>query len=401
MSSIVYLTCEIKGRDFKSRLLIAAHLLKLGYHVVVGQQWSIGHNAPNALRGCVLFKTANRIQAEAMRHFKDLGYTIVGSDEEALSTSTALAAHTVDALAMETSDLFLALNDRHNGALATAFPAHARRIVTTGTARADLMRLSKQGRPHPRPYVLVNTSFGFTNSIWGNEADAVQAYLRGRNSDLSDPEQAAAVNLRLTYEHAALREIEILLPWLTAHSGMDVILRPHPNEKPERWSNIPGVTVVTASESIPWIKHAALMIHTDSTTGIEAAIIGAPALNLSPDDGWAQRLVVREVNRSVATAAEAIEIIKDRRVETSQKNTEFVPLYGARRAAQAIATTLSPPSKIDVFRWTAHPRPDFQKAKMSVTFDECVTAMKELFPTAAVPLKRFKEIDDSVFFFEP
>ena len=400
MAPIVYLTCEIKGRDFKSRLLIAAHLLKLGYHVVVGQQWSMGLNAPHALRGCVLFKTANRIQGEAMRGFKELGYVVVGSDEEALSTSTALAAHTVDPLAMAMSAAFFALNERHQEALARAFPEHAPRIVATGTARADLMRISRQGRPHPRPYILVNTSFGFTNSVWGGEAEAVQAYLRGRNSDLSDSKQVAATNLRLSYERAAMRELEVLLSWLAANSGLDVVLRPHPNEKPERWYGVPGITVVTGSESIPWIKHAHVTIHNDSTTGIEAAIIGARAINLSPEDGWAERLVLREVNYTVATATQAIEAIKSGRIETA-RNTEFVPLYGARRAAKAIAATLPGPGKIGPLPWTPHARPDFQKAKMSVTFDECLAAMKELFPTAAVPLKRFREIDDSVFHFEP
>lgn len=396
LQPIVYLTCEIKGRDFKSRLLIAAHLLKRGYHVIIGNQWGLGLNAPYAPKGCYLFKTANRYQADAMRFCKRHGHAVVASDEEALSTAPHLITHTVDPSTVDLCDRFLALNETHAAALRKAFPNIAGKITVAGTARADLMRNASYKRPHTKPYILVNTSFGFTNSIWGDTDKAIETYANARDQRVSKSEHDAVIGLRLDYERAAMREMETLLPWLIADSGYDIILRPHPNEHQDRWLAVEGLHVVAASESIPWIKHADVMVHNDSTTGIEAAILGTPALNVSPNAAWAQRLIARDVNWTVATADEAIARIAAGLAPRTTSDA-IAPLDCAAKTTEAMTALLPRPAPIQGFRWGTYARNDLQKAKITISLEEFVDAMKAVFPIANMPEVPVAELDDTIF----
>lgn len=397
---IVYLTCEIKGRDFKSRLLIAAYLVKMGYTVVVGQYWNLRHNCYHALRGCYLFKTANHFQAEGMRMCREAGHAVVASDEEALSTAAALAAHTVDAMAIDNCDLFLTLNLSHRRALEKAFPVVRRKAKVVGTARADLICGEAYERPHPRPYILVNTSFGRINSIWGNEQAGIYAQALGL--DLENPDHQAIIDMRERYERLALEETVQVVEWLVANdASWDVVVRPHPSEQPDFWRRMPRVRVVAGSDPYPWMKYADLILHSDSTLGVEAAIMGAPTLNLSPTEEWAARLNVREVNKTVRTAAEAIIVLQDPNAWPKGISRTIVPVHGAANTAKAIAGLLPRPQNFTQIPWGRTPRTEVQIAKFDVRLEECRAAAAEVFPLAGNPPVHIDELYDSVFLLRP
>lgn len=395
LSPIAYLTCEIKGRDFRSRLLIAAHLIKMGYPVVVGQYWNLVENASVAPRGCYLFKTSNRFQVEGMEICARENHVVVASDEEALSTSEVLAAHTTDSKTFDYCKLYLALNDAHRRALLKAFPSVGDRILVAGTARADLLRAETHARPSARPYVLVNTSFGWLNSIWGSHLEAIEIYAAATNRDLSNPEDVAVLQSRFEYEQVALRETRKLVKWLVKTSDSDVIVRPHPNEKLDLWNSISGLKVVAGSDPYPWLRHAVVSIHNDSTSGLEAAIMGAPTLNLSPLDSWAQRLNVRQFNKTVRTAEEAQSAI----IASDYKSTEtgeIVPQNGAQKVAEAIASQLPPPYPVSL-GWAATARSQQRRDKITVSLSEAQTAVADIFAIAGVPQPVVAELTDTVF----
>ena len=397
MEPVAYLTCEIKGRDFRSRMLIAAHLVKRGYSVILGQYWNLIANVRYAPKGVFLFKTANKIQVEGMRVCKKYGHTVVASDEEALSTSEALATHTTDPETFQYCDAYLAINPGHARALSRAYPGRAFPVV--GTARADLLRTARYARPHPKPYALLNTSFGMTNSVWGDVGKAAAIYAKGRGWNIDTPEHRAFMAARIEYERRALTETKSLLSWLVQSSDLDVIVRPHPNEKLAIW-DMPGVSVVQNSDPSPWLKHAHVMVHNDSTLGLEAAIMGAPALNLSPADTWASRLNVRKFNETVHSSGDAIQAISTGRVGCERDTSDLAPFDAAEKFAGEIAKLLPPPRSFTLPAWGSSSRVDVQKKKITVTVEECLEATNEIFPIAGAKAT-VSHLTDTVFMFQP
>lgn len=307
IAPVAYLTCEIKGRDLPSRLLIASHLLKRGYNVVVGQQWSMIVNLAraNAPKGSVLFKTSNKIQAGLMANCAAAGHVVFASDEECLPAAVVDYARTTDPGTVTACHKFLALNALHRDELVKAYPNIKDKIVVTGTARVDLLKSAATARPKKEDYILFNTSFGMINSIWGDTKAAVDMWI-GAGGHAPGPETTKLVEARLAFENEALRETRTLIDGILKATALDIVIRPHPTERNELWAERYGadarVSIVPRSDPVPWMQHARLMIHSESSTGVEAAIMGARALNLSPVSAWGELLVVSDVNVTAARA---------------------------------------------------------------------------------------------------
>jgi surface carbohydrate biosynthesis protein len=407
---IVYLTCEIKGRDLDSRALIAAHLVKRGYTAVLGQYWNLKDNSPTAPRGCYLFKTANQIQVDGMTICKMHGHDVVASDEESLSVSEYVAAELTVPTTFEYCDLYLALTPAHERAIHKAIPDSKDRVRVTGTARADILRETRFARPHAAPYVLFNTSFGWLNSVWGSLHQAIENYSRGTQRDLSTPEDQALIRSRVDYETMALKETRALLDWCIARADMDIILRPHPNENVQWWrkhyGHIDRLHIVENTDPYPWIQHAALLIHSDSTTGVEATVMGVPCLNVSPHDAWARRLILRDINYSVATAGEAYGAIgsflgRSEGPIAEARSKDPFPKDCAAASAAAISSLLPPPGPMKQFPWVQTPRTDIQKKKFTVSADEFSESLGRAFKMAGCETYAIEPLADSVVIVRP
>jgi surface carbohydrate biosynthesis protein len=393
---IAYLTCELKGRDFASRLLIASHLMKADYPVVVGQQWAISGNFPSAPKGCVLFKSTNFVQALLMAKCKAAGHVVVAADEEVLASAREDFARSTHPDVAAQCDVFLALSEPHRDALITAYPDIAPKILVAGNARVDILRDSRPARLKDAPYVLFNTSFGIVNSIWGGTHEAASIWVRAGGHE-PGPETKALVMERIAFEQAAMRQTQELLAWVLANTNLDIVVRPHPQERPELWSGISPhrVTVVAGSDAVPWMRHAVVTIHSESTTGVEAAIMGARVVNLSPPGAWSNRVIVSDVNPTVATAAQAAEMIgtllsKDEWPAAKADPFHMYPSGGAQKTADAIIRTLPPPSFIPDLVWHRAKRADIHRQKFTATLDEVHAQLD----CVAV------ELDDSLFYLE-
>jgi surface carbohydrate biosynthesis protein len=246
--------------------LIARHLNKRGYPVVLGQQWEIGQNLKLAApRGVVLFRTANQVQAREMGEIARAGQIVVGMDEEALPFAGDGSLDNVDPDALAAAELFCAQSEDHAAVLRKRFPQAA--VKVTGNPRLELLRSNKH-RPERGPFVLFNTSLALTNSLWGDEKAAVTRMVT------SQPMPVEEVTARLLFERAAMEQTLSLIRWLAPQ--YPVVVRPHPAENPDAWRAIPGIKVVVGSNPIPWMLGATVTLHNNSTTGLEAAVLGLP-----------------------------------------------------------------------------------------------------------------------------
>jgi surface carbohydrate biosynthesis protein len=408
LQPIVYLTCELKGRDLDSRALIGAHLVKMGYTVVLGQYWNLMDNAPTAPRGCYFFKTSNQVQARGMKLCKYFGHAVVASDEEAITLPESLSATATDGATFEVCDLFLALNEGHKRALLKAFRSAVGKVRVAGTARADILRAVDYPNPHQAPYILFNTSFGVLNSIWKSLDLALRAYRKGISRLIPTDEQERIIQSRIDYERAALHETKALLEWLVRRNDIDIILRPHPGEDAGFWhiANAGRLKVIEKSDAYPWTQHAKLMIHSDSTTGVEAALMGVSCVNLSPVDSWAERLTLRDINYSSRSAVEAQSAIAEflatgkGPIASASFNDPF-PLSSGEKIAGAMIPFLPAPQPVPSFSWSDTSRNDPQKEKFTVSLEEFLVSMRQASNLARVSAYEVSQIADSVALVRP
>ncbi|MEQ9447789.1 MAG: hypothetical protein RLN70_02665, partial [Rhodospirillaceae bacterium] len=116
------------------------------------------------------------------------------------------------------------------------------------------------------------------------------------------------------WEKQNFEAFESLLRWVLENlPSYDVVVRPHPSERGDYWYNLlNGVArahVVERTDPHPWIRGSELVVHTGCTTGLEAAVLGAPAVNLLPSDHPSWDRIVTYINptfRDWSSAAQAI-----------------------------------------------------------------------------------------------
>jgi surface carbohydrate biosynthesis protein len=399
--------CELKSRDLDSRILVMGHLLQAGFTVIIGQQWAIYGNvqAENAPVGACLFTTANANQAPVMARWRSAGHMVIASDQEGLPFAGEGFLANIDPPALAQCHVFLAQSDSHREILAARFPDAADRVVTAGSPRIDLLRGVRHPAPFPRPYLLFNTSFGLVNSIWGDVPTACQRLLSGAGITQDE------IRERVRIEQSALAETTALLKACLARDDIDVVLRPHPSEDAKMWEALKTarLTVVTGSDPAPWMQHAAVVIHSESTTGIEGAILGARCLNLSPTPSWSRQFTMHKVNETVATAA-AAGVKIDAYLRTGQwphhdrEAADLFPLHGARNTAQHLARVLEGAAPLTRMRWQRVQRTAEQRSKFSVTGAEFQQRAQAVFTNAGLDLAGkigMAELDDSVFLAAP
>ncbi len=397
-----YLTCELLGRDLDSRLLIAAHLLKRDVSCFVGQQWSMFANLKTAPKGTFLFKTANKVQAEAALVAKRHGHKVVMSDEEVLAVSTeAQIRHLLNPLSAEIADVFLCLDDRHRRIVSSLGKTQC---AVVGSARVDLLARHKDiyakevdSIRAKGPYILFNTSFGTINSLWGtvDHAMGIIANATGMN-----PEQTSANAKNIVSFEAASRAATLeLIEWLSSKFDRRIIVRPHPAENTDTWSSIPGIEVAKKTNPIPWLMGAEIMIHSNSTTGLEGAVLGTPCLNVVMIDNPETDMYVTQCNytsRSVEDAKAALQqFLAGKTGPLSEAYKTDFPTDGAQRCAEVIAGICF--ESRTLMQWGALARKVTQIEKFSIKVHEFAARATAICKSAGVENISVLQVDNSCF----
>jgi surface carbohydrate biosynthesis protein len=406
MKGLVYLPCELKSRDLEPRFLLAGEILKRGLSVIIGQQWALWGNAESAPRGAYVFSTANNIQAHNMTNARKNGHCVIGGDHEGLPFSGDGCLINVVPEAVASSDVFLTASDGQQSALSTRFPNGNFALV--GSPRIDILRQTKPPRPIAEPYLLFNTNFALINSVWGSTTKAVQAVRNGGNVTKEE------MKLRVALETDARTQVVALIRWCVKNLPWLTVIRPHPAEDPLYWAPYAGdrCRVVSGEAPIPWIANAELVLHSNSTTGLEAALLNRPCINVCPAKykSFTDQFVMGEANVTVDSGQDAAQLIADNWRSLQKLGPQKVPYFppnAAANSADAIVSALekSPAwgevnlEKID---WTAFPRGDGEKRKFTVSRDEAFEAAKAMFPLVGLSKPAsLSQVEDSVFFLNP
>ncbi len=443
MEPVVYLPVEVKYRELPSRLTIAAHILNAGYSVVIGNHWSLTYpqNLPVLPQGLFVFKTVNRLQGNLMAMARQGAHAVAATDEEVLVFTDAPGYMLVfSENAAAACELFFAQSGAHKQAVETRYPHLAGKVKVAGNVRIDLLtprnRIAFEAhddRVAPlRPYILFNTNYGTINSVWGSDPDrllniaAATGMFDGDDKEKKFAEYRAVVK----WEQGNCNAMSQLLQWAVANvRGVNLVLRPHPAEKPEYWQNIiqnaPNVHVIPRSDPHPWIIGAKMVVHTGCTTGLESVLLDRPVLNLLPKDHPNCRQIVTEANATARTPDEAAEaiagyltsrsgIITTHDAETAAALRTHLPSYRDEAAAQLIAQGVveelarrgAVPKRNYAMQWrgrfTAIERDEWQKDKYMVTGTEMRRALRHATETAGLDVKaRLGEIGEGLFMATP
>jgi len=296
---LLLIPVENQVREFDPKLLLACIAARRGFSAVIGSrremEFRIASFPPSlylsksmTIRSVLLFKAAHKV-----------GHSIVAWDEEALvhlPPETYFSDRLSPASIRYVSHLLAWGQDNAN--LWRQYPnlPNGIAIHLTGNPRADMLR------PEMRPFfsedvekirqkygnfILVNTNFNHVNAFSPDmnlfkpvkKPGATPRFGRGARG----MSREFAEGLR-DHKQAVFQDFQRLIPALEqSFPEYTILVRPHPTENQEIYRNIAArckrVQVSNEGNVVPWIMASKAVIHNCCTTGLEAYVMGVPAIS--------------------------------------------------------------------------------------------------------------------------
>jgi surface carbohydrate biosynthesis protein len=441
---VLYLPIEETNRELKSKILVGISALRHGLSVVIGQQWLMVNNHAFIPRGVILFKGMNASQTNAMRHVKASGHVVAANDEEAMGLADAdHIARDIAPEMREVCDIFLAQGTFHANVIHNRLGLDREEISIVGNPRLDLLREpfraahNADGERYRRQfgdYILFNTNNGFFNTVFGDHQALRDVQVRTGWIDKNNPRDMALFDQHVRDDEANFRVcIDTIRRLRAVEPDRTIIVRPHQGERLETWKELfhgdPKVEILREGSHLGWLLGASIMLNTGCTTGVEAAVMGCPVLNILPETErpfLRGALLSDVVNRAAVGARQAAEITSNvlagnttsldqgahERASMLREHYSTIDDGFAHENFAAAVRAYLDRHGVDrsAFRW--HPtdpdrlftrmnRTDYQKEKVSLTletFRQNWTQLSTL--VAGTQAVEIREIGDSVFLVE-
>ncbi len=323
----VYLLIEEINRELLSRILIGHAAVELGHPVVIGQQWWLVDNLHCLEPGTILFKGNNRYQAAYMGQAKRFEHATASIDEESFVSSSSLEISAqYHASAAEHCDRILVQGDFQRSVVNEKLPNAGDRLVLTGNPRADILGnpaftpvdpIVEEYREAHGDYILVNTNFTKINPRDGDTYEYFELCWRTGVLDLPGVKPVDWFLGGCKWERENIRALVALIRQLRERAPTyRIVIRPHPSERAATWlkrfADMEGVDIITGGDHLAWIRQALVLVHSGCTTGLEAFLMGCPAVSMSPGDKWWDTGVLSSVVNDIAeTPEEALTIVLD------------------------------------------------------------------------------------------
>lgn len=433
LAKIVYLPIELNVRELESKSLLAVHLLKRGFHIVIGQQWELYNQIPHLPPGIFLFKSHNKIHQNAMKLAKKYGFFVAALEEETLGVCSDrhIKKNSTNEL-YDLCDYILT-----PGKFEKLFHQKKNKkdnIFIVGNPRADILKKkyldifkekitsikSRFGR-----YCLINTNFGIANAFMGNVEQMKAIAINAGAIDLKNQESLSDFDFILDWESKNLISIkELIFELAKKNLGINFIVRPHPAESIEliksTYKDLSNVYVLREGSHIPWTLASEILIHTSCSTGFESFLAGHNALSLVYEENWYTKSILSNKVNYIFNSNEKIkrylndyfsESKSALRFETPNINDleYFVDNIGVNSAVEKIATIFEDiPCKFNSFKFTLGPvsqRQEFQKIKCTIPGEEIEKLIKDF---CLIEGSKFIEMNikiqkmaDSLFFISP
>lgn len=294
----IILPVEIQVRELDAKLLLTCLAVEHGFRVIVGCSAEVNQRLYEMPRGLYIGKGLSETDGRMFRDARRLGHAVAAWDEEALvymSPAFYLRRKTSPEALATVQALFAWGED--NARIWSTAPGYAGQpLFTTGNPRADLMRPGLRAYYDPAvadlrhrfgDFILVNSNFGQLNH-YRPELTLQAADVPVKPVDVpveklgtwGDPNMVA-------YRHDLFRTFRDLVPQLARRMpALRIVIRPHPSEGHALWreaaAGCSNVEVVGEGNILPWLMAAKAVIHNGCTTGVEAFLLGRPAIAYEP-----------------------------------------------------------------------------------------------------------------------
>ena len=293
---------ENQVRELDSKLLLACIAARRGISSVIGPRREMHIQITAFPRSIYLAKSIPVHRNVIFKVMRKLGHEIVAWDEEALVHPQAETYYRkrVCPLGIKYASHLFAWGE-DNALLWQQYPAlpPAMPIHVTGNPRGDLLRSDLRGfyekdaeelRRTYGHFILINTNFNHVNAfspelnLFRPDSNPGEAPKFGRAAKGMSREYAEGLR---DHKQAIFENFQQLIPALEkAFPRSVIIVRPHPTENQEIYNNIAAqckrVRVTNEGNVVPWILASQAVIHNGCTTGVEAYVLGVPAISYRP-----------------------------------------------------------------------------------------------------------------------
>lgn len=314
---------EVAHRELEGRLLLGLVAAERGHDVLLGDlRTLLSHRhwlPPGVFHDKALVPSEQRMGYRAM--LVEAGFLLTSQDEEHGLIEPDFASWARSRFSerslLQASSAF-AWGPTDASELRRLFPAAAGIVHETGSPRVDVWRpeltplfddvLPAGVRPG---YVLVPSNYGVgqVNPWWDQLADLRVSHYRGDD----DPAEWDFYRHHADNILATGRFVRALRRAAKESPATRFVVRPHPTEMVSAWraliGPVPNIDVISDGAVSGWIRHARLVIHHSSTTGIEAAVSGVPVVSFRPEE-QGEGLNVDRIGPRAADTDALLELIR-------------------------------------------------------------------------------------------
>ena len=290
---------ENQVRELDSKLLLACIAASRGFSSIIGSRREIHFNISSFSSGIYLSKSMTAASDRMFQIMRNLGHVIVAWDEEALVhlPPETYFSRRLSPVAMAFVPHMLAWG-QDNAELWRQYPhlPHGAEIHVTGNPRNDLLRpeirhyydnMVEELEERYGDFILINTNFNHVNAFYPGLNLFVPPDKPGSKLNFGRAARGMtreyAEGLR-DLKQAVFEKFQQLIPALEqTFPDHNIVVRPHPTENQEIYRNIAGrckrVWVTNEGNVVPWLMATRAVIHNGCTTGVEAYVMGVPAIS--------------------------------------------------------------------------------------------------------------------------
>ncbi|WP_156098521.1 surface carbohydrate biosynthesis protein [Thermopetrobacter sp. TC1] len=312
---VLILPIDIKSREFDARLLHALVALERGWTVITGSKTLINRAIWRLPRGVYLFSTMAQGRLFLARMLKKMGYATIGWDEEGLvyADRDLYLAQRISVETMRLMDSVHAWGQAHAEDLREVAMAAGHEVKVSGNPRLDLLK------PRLRPLYAKETEriksrFGnfllvATNFSWANPHVITEDKTRDADRFRAEGAQSYIAYQR-RMKQAFIDALDVIAPKV----DLRIIVRPHPVENMQAWTDLAqrheNILIERSGAIIPWILASNALLHSNSTTGVEARLLDKPAIAFVPFSAPRHESPLPNgVSIRVTTAQELLDIV--------------------------------------------------------------------------------------------
>jgi surface carbohydrate biosynthesis protein len=270
---------------------------------------------------------------------KQYGHHIVAMEEEcmAISGETALSKNSSNLLYDGNVDCIFATGEFEKK-YHESRSNKKQKINIIGNPRIDLLKKEYfkifeekvlELNEQYQDYILINTNFGYLNSIWGEKNRVRNIQTASGAIDPTNQESIHDYDIYIEWEkicHDALKKSILTLSSLWSEKNF--IIRPHPGEDLDKVANeyqgIKNIKIIREGSHVPYTLGSDLLIHTSCTTGLEAFLANKTAVSLVPKSIWySDQILSNLVNKVCSSDKDLISFVNSKLSEQPLKNSIF------------------------------------------------------------------------------